>query len=67
MNNLKVGDKIMDIEMSRRFNKRLTPVITEINKKRMRFVCDDTSFINNSYPHSFYRFEKGIKWDYLET
>ena len=65
MQNLRVGDKIIDLVMSEKHVKIVTPVITKINKRNKRIVCFDSDFPNN-YPHSFYDFDKGINWKKLK-
>ena len=68
MNTLKVGDKIIDLAMTEKHGKIVTPKITQTDKIKgitKRIVCFDPNFPNN-YPHAFYDFEEGFKWEKLE-
>lgn len=65
MDNLKVGDHIIDTHMTRLKGKIIAPEITKIDHKRGRLVCNDAGE-QQAYPHSFYSFEHMKKWYTVE-
>lgn len=64
MENIKAGDKIIDIHMSELKGEVVTPVVTAIEGNRL--ICSSEKY-PRGYPHSFYEFEKGVMWDVIES
>lgn len=65
MDRLTIGDKIIDIEMSKLHDKTITPTITKIDRKQGKFVCNDIEY-QKHYPHAFFRSGEGNTWKYFE-
>ena len=63
-NTLRLGDRVVDIYMSRLNNEPIEPVIVSIDTLSQSFIVDmqTGSDLCGPYPHSFYQFEYGNKW-----
>ena len=60
---LKLGDEIIDLEMSKRYGTQIICTITAIKDDKM---VVNNPFYSRHYPHSFFKKEFGIKWETLK-
>ena len=62
MKGLKVGDKIIDLEMSRW--QRMEVISTVIKLTKDKITVDNKNF-PKSYPHNFYLSSLGASWELI--
>ena len=62
MSDIKLGDKIIDLDMSRWKRKEVIATVTKVSKSK---ITVDNKEFPNSYPHNFYLHCLGMNFDLI--
>ena len=63
MKELKVGDKIIDLDMSRNERKEILATVTKVSQTK---ITAENKKYPKSYPHNFYLVGLGANWDLIK-